>query len=83
MGSGPADHELAAAGTGGSEPRHAIEDAVELCERLFREAETNPSMDVHAKMVREDVLVMEAGLPPPSAVPKSQNVFTSYYVFTT
>jgi len=59
------NHDLAVAGTGVSELSHASEDAIELYERFIREEETNPSTGVYAKMVHEDDLAVEVGLPPP------------------
>jgi len=69
MGSGPANHDLAVAGTVVSEFSHATENAIELFERFVREEETKPFMGVLARMVQEDVFATEAGLPPPFGGP--------------
>ena len=68
MGSGPANHDLAVAGTVVRKISHATE-VIELFDRSIREEETDPSIGVLAKMVHKDFLAMEVGLRPPFAGP--------------
>ena len=78
MGSGPANHDLAVAGTVVSELNHATE-ATELFERFIREEETDPSIGVLAKVVHKDFLAMEVGLRPPFAGPHYGAIFLPNY----
>ena len=68
MGSGPANHDLAVAGTVVRRISDATE-VMEFIERFMREGKTDPSIGVLAKIVQKDALAMEAGLRPPFGGP--------------